>query len=179
MIFLVVFHRFPQCDACLPWSWDKQRLALRTWFTEPTQVIWAIPWKSGCLLSANGTRRRWCAISFADEPSKEWQWSTGAAQSTRHTSHKRKTIKQTLLINLSKHPQINQHYIPAEQRSFLSVFWLNRHHNSNLIICILTGWLNQNCTPAAALLHHQGQKWKKKANSNTHLLGTEVTKWSL
>lgn len=54
--FLVVFRRFPGCDACL--LGDKQQLALRTWFTELTPVIWAIPWKSGCLLSANGTRRR-------------------------------------------------------------------------------------------------------------------------
>lgn len=85
-------------------------------------------------------------------------WS---APSRRHNSHRWKTIKQTLLINLSRHPQISQHNIPSKQRSFLSVIWLNQHHNSNLIICILTYWLNQKCTPATASLHHQAQKWEK------------------
>lgn len=83
------------------------------------------------------------------------------APSMRHNSYRWKTIKQTLLINLSRHPQISQHNIPSKQRSFLSVIWLNQHHNSNLIICILTYWLNQKCTPATASLHHQAQKWEK------------------
>lgn len=158
MIFLV-FSGFPS----LPWMW-----CLFAWILRQAAAGTLQSWprlfeeyrgKVGVYCQLMGPGDADVLLNVLMNPVKNDSEALEQPPSMRHNGHRWKPIKHTLLINLSRHPQINQHNIPPEQRSFLSVFWLNQHHNSNLITCILT-YLNQKCIAATASSSAEMEKSK-------------------